>query len=215
MLPSKVLPAEEAAGYRGNNGGEGLKSVIESSLHRIDPELGAISGITKADISHKFSAITVYMVDNKWFAKFVSGGLAILSIVDMVLDLVMIARFHAAGKSGYATATTVCLSLCLVLQVAFTYVQNCKRSWRRIIGEVREGWSEGRLERSEERSDSKIIIPPSYITNNPSTRCFAPRPRHSSFFHFCDQHWMHGEWQHIQEKNEMEKILLTQKPTRP
>ena len=41
------------------------------------------------------------------------------------------------------------------------------------VQEVRsgEGWSEGWLE----RSDSKSIIPPSYITNNPSTRRFALR----------------------------------------
>ena len=71
-----------------------------------------------------------------------------LSIVDMISDIVMITKFYAKGRQSFATASIICVSLCLGAQSIVVYGQNAKKSRGRQVQEVRsdedqrtESWS--------------------------------------------------------------------------
>ncbi|GMH51361.1 hypothetical protein TL16_g00994 [Triparma laevis f. inornata] len=56
-------------------------------------------------------------------------GIAALSIVDMLSDIVMIVRFRQSGDLMFANSSLACVSLNLLLQSIMTYLVNKKLGW--------------------------------------------------------------------------------------
>lgn len=75
------------------------------------------------------SSVANMVVENVLYKKTESFWMAALSIIDMWFDIIMIVKYHRSGKQGFATATTVSVSVCLGAQFVFCYGQNKNRTW--------------------------------------------------------------------------------------
>ena len=57
---------------------------------------------------------------------------------DMISDIVMFERYNINGKTKYAVATLVCITINLLVQTAATLLIHTKRPWWRQIKEQGE-----------------------------------------------------------------------------
>mmetsp|Transcript_11554 Transcript_11554/g.23708 ORF Transcript_11554/g.23708 Transcript_11554/m.23708 type:complete len:612 (+) Transcript_11554:234-2069(+) len=81
-------------------------------------------------ISEIAKDVTVILEKRKVFKKVESYGTAIMSITDMITDIIMISRFYASGRSHFANMTLIAVCTNLGIQSIITYIVNHKKSYQ-------------------------------------------------------------------------------------
>lgn len=99
-----------------------------------DDDIGPVIK-TKSSFSRQLTNLKDTIVEKQLVERLEMYGCAVLSIFDMASDTIMIAKYNASGRERYATATIVCLLLCLTSQVLNTYLQNRKMRRQRQLKE--------------------------------------------------------------------------------
>jgi len=138
---SKVAPSggganQNNASVLGDHGQPSKPSSVvqvTDDIESADIEQGTITRVVVK--LRRVGRAKTFVTENKIYEKFEGYGLAVLSIIDMITDIVMITKFHAEGRHSFARASTICVSLCLGVQTFIVYGQNAKKSRARQVKE--------------------------------------------------------------------------------
>ena len=129
---SKVAPSREgqnknnagAVRYHGQTDPTARGVQVAGDIESDDIE----QGTTGRQTNTSFRRTKSFIAENKLNEQVESYGLAVLSIVDMITDIIMITKYHAEGRQDLVTTSTICVSLCLATQSFMVYGQNAKKS---------------------------------------------------------------------------------------